>query len=281
MTGAARVIGLVRGGGGGRGFPRGQGGVNSRDPPPAQPIVPEHALNLALICSVPFECAALVEALEERREEAVGRKRAWSGRLDGAPVIVLPAGMGKTNAAHGATALLERGPVRGLVCFGVGGAYPGSALAPGDVALASSAVYGDEGVLAPGGWLSTEEIGIPLAERGGRRWFNAFEGDAARVESARRALAAAGVEARTGPFVTVSTCSGTAARGDELAARFGGVVEGMEGAAIAHVAALYDAPFLELRAISNAVEDRDLSRWRLHEAAEAAQAAVRAVARAW
>jgi futalosine hydrolase len=40
------------------------------------------------------------------------------------------------------------------------------------------------------------------------------------------------------------------------------------------VAAIYDAPFLELRAVSNLVEDRDLSRWRLAYAAEAAQRAV-------
>jgi futalosine hydrolase len=80
-----------------------------------------------------------------------------------------------------------------------------------------------------------------------------------------------------GPFVTVSNCSGTAARGLELAARFGGLVEGMEGAALAHVATLYGVPWLELRAISNAVEDRDLSRWRLRDAAEAAQRAVRVV----
>ncbi len=222
-----------------------------------------------------------MEALEERREEAVGRKPAWSGRLDGAPVVVFPAGMGKTNAAHGATALLETRPVRGVLCFGVGGAYAGSGLGTGTVALASSAVYGDEGVDAPEGWLSTEGIGIPLVERGGQRWFNDFPADAARVEAARRALADAGIESGVGPFVTVSSCSGTAARGAELAARFGAVVEGMEGAAVAHVATLYGVPYLELRAISNAVEDRDLSRWRLRDAAEAAQRAVRIVARSW
>lgn len=236
---------------------------------------------LALICSVPFECAALLESLEERREESVGRKPAWSGRLDGVPVVLLPAGMGKTNAAHGATALLESRSVRAVVGFGVGGAYPGSGLALGDVVLASRAVYGDEGVAAPDGWMSTEGIGIALVERAGRRWFNRFDVDGARVEAARRGLSRAGIEARVGPFITVSTCSGTAAGGAEMAARFGGVVEGMESAALAHVATLYDVPFLELRAISNAVEDRDLTRWRLREAADAAQRAVRVVVREW
>lgn len=239
------------------------------------------AAPLALICSVPFECALLRGWLEGASETAVGRKTAWSGVLDGAPVLVFPAGMGKTNAAQALTALLETRPVRGVVGFGVGGAYPGSGLAPGDVALASAAIYGDEGVEAPGGWMSTEGIGIPLLERGGTPIFNEITLDPDLVERARAALEAEGIAARVGPFVTVSACSGTATRGETLARRFGALCEGMEGAALAHVAALYELPFLELRAISNAVEDRDLSRWRLAEAAEAAQRAVRAVAAAW
>lgn len=236
---------------------------------------------LALICSVPFECALLRGGLADAAEISVGRKTAWSGRLDGAPVLVLPAGMGKTNAAHALTALLEMRPVRGVVGFGVGGAYPSSGLAPGDVALASAAIYGDEGVEAPDGWLSTQEIGIALLERSGTRIFNEIALDPDRVERAGAALQAAGIAARVGPFVTVSTCSGTAARGEALARRFGALCEGMEGAALAHVAALYEVPFLELRAVSNSVEDRDLSRWRLGEAAEAAQRAVRVVAAGW
>jgi len=230
---------------------------------------------------VPLECALLRGWLADAAEVAVGRKRAWSGRLDGAPVIVFPAGMGKTNAAHGLTAVLETRPVRGVLGFGVGGGYPGSALGVGDVALASRAVYGDDGVDAPAGWLSTEAIGIPLLEAEDRQIFNEIVLDVDLVERARSALAAAGIPTRVGPFVTVSACSGTSTRGEELAARFGALCEGMEGAALAHVAAIYGAPFLELRAVSNLVEDRDLSRWRLADAAEAAQRAVRVVAAAW
>ncbi|HEX8694905.1 MAG TPA: futalosine hydrolase [Longimicrobium sp.] len=236
---------------------------------------------LALVCSVPLECERLRGWLADAAPVEVGRKAAWSGVLGGAPVIVFPAGMGKTNAAHGLTALLERREVRGVLGFGVGGAYPGSGLEVGDVAVASRAVYGDEGVEAPGGWLSTEGIGIPLLERGGERVFNEIALDPALAGRARAALEAAGFRVRVGPFVTVSACSGTAARGTELARRFGALCEGMEGAALAHVAAIYEVPFLELRAISNRVEDRDLSRWRLREAAEAAQEAVRVVVGGW
>lgn len=241
---------------------------------------------LALICSVPFECERLRGWLADAAPIEVGRKQAWSGVLDGAPVVVFPAGMGKTNAAQGLTALLETRPVRGVLGFGVGGAYPGSGLEIGDVVLASRAVYGDEGVEAPGGWISTEGIGIPLLERGGKRFFNEFDlpdilyismhGGATHVlETASFRVDLGELPVHVGPIVTLSACSGTAARGEELARRFGALCEGMEGAALAHVATNYEVPFLELRAISNLVEDRDLSRWRLADAAEAAQRAVR------
>jgi len=230
---------------------------------------------LALVCSVPLERARLADGLAGREEVLIGRKAAWSGVLDGAPVILFAAGMGKTNAAHGLTALLETRTVRGVIGFGVAGAYHGSGLRIGDVALASAAIYGDEGVETPEGWISTEGIGIPLLERRGERVFNEIPLDPALVKRAADALAAGGVHARVGPFVTVSACSGTAARGAEVAARWGGLCEGMEGAALAHVAAIYGAPFLEVRAVSNLVEDRDLSRWRLGDAAEAVQRAVR------
>lgn len=236
---------------------------------------------LALVCAVAFEAAELRAALADAEDVEIGRRAAARGVLDGAPVVLLPGGMGKVNVAQAVTALLEREPVAGVIGFGIGGAYPGSGLEVGDVALASTAVYGDEGVDAPGGWISTEGIGIPLLQRGQVRRFNQFPLDAARVERARSALAAAGIPARVGPFVTVSACSGTTARGEELARRFGALCEGMEGAALAHVCALYDVPCLELRAVSNAVEDRDLSRWRLRDAALAAQRAVRVVAAAW
>jgi futalosine hydrolase len=240
------------------------------------------AAPLALVCSVPLECERLRAALADAREVRIGRKPAWTGRLDGAQVVLLAGGMGKTNAAHALTALLETRPVRGVIGFGIGGAYPGSGLSIGSVALATAAVYGDEGVQTPGGWMTTEGIGIPLWAAGESRTFNEFALDAARVERARAALADAGMDVRTGPFVTVSACSGTAALGEAMARRVpGALCEGMEGAALAHVAAIYQVPLLELRAVSNLVEDRDLSRWRIREAAEAAQEAVRVVVGAW
>ncbi len=82
---------------------------------------------------------------------------------------------------------------------------------------------------------------------------------------------------RKGAFVTVSSCSGTAERAQNLAARTGFICENMEGAAAALACQQTDTPFLELRAISNLVEKRDTSRWDLPAGMTAAQKAVLAL----
>ena len=74
-----------------------------------------------------------------------------------------------------------------------------------------------------------------------------------------------------GRFVTVSTCSGTRSRGEELQRRFGAICENMEGAAAAQVSMRYGIDCLEVRGISNMVEYRDLSRWDIPLAVEKTQ----------
>lgn len=55
----------------------------------------------------------------------------------------------------------------------------------------------------------------------------------------------------------------------------------MEGAAAAQVCQQYHVPFLELRGVSNLVEDRNLDSWDLEGAAENAQQALMALLRKW
>jgi nucleoside phosphorylase len=64
-----------------------------------------------------------------------------------------------------------------------------------------------------------------------------------------------------------------------LRERTGALVESMEGAAIAAMALRYGVPMLELRAVSNLTQDRDLRQWDLEGAiAAAARAATALVA---
>ncbi len=199
--------------------------------------------------------------------------------------MLLHAGVGKASAAAATTLLLETLRPKLVINFGCGGAYPGSELQVGDLALASEEIYGDEGVESPEGFLDMERLGFALAQKNGHRYFNRFPVAAEALEMARPLLAqtaaASGCRLALGPAVTVSCCSGTDQTARTLARRTGGICESMEGAAVAQVCALYTTPFLEIRGISNLTEDRDLARWDLKGGARIAQQAVLTLLEGW
>jgi futalosine hydrolase len=198
-----------------------------------------------------------------------------AARLRSLPVPVVITGMGAVNAAHALTRHLLTQPRPSLVIqTGIGGAYVPSGVPVGATVLASEEVYGDVGVITPEGWLSAETIGIPLVPPGPARpaRFNHFPLDARLVECA--ATVCGPSVARPGRFLTLARVTGVRALGDQLYRRFGALCESMEGAAAAHVCTLHDVPFLEVRGISNLIEDRDRASWRVEEAADAAQEVV-------
>jgi futalosine hydrolase len=79
----------------------------------------------------------------------------------------------------------------------------------------------------------------------------------------------------------VSTCTGTTERARDLENRYHGLCENMEGAAAAHIAELHGIPWLEVRGISNLVEDRDLKKWNIPAAVRSVQEAVKKIVKGW
>ena len=166
---------------------------------------------------------------------------------------VLETGIGPVNAALGLTRLLAHRQVGVVISLGIGGAYPGSGLQIGDVVSASSECYGDLGADSPEGFCDMEALGFPVVGK----HFNRLPLDL--FPTSRRAR-----------FVTRSTITGRLDDALAIAARTGGAVESMEGAAIVHVAIAHGLPVGEIRGISNAVGDRDRASWRVKDAASAA-----------
>jgi futalosine hydrolase len=177
---------------------------------------------------------------------------------DRAGIRLVRTGVGAVNAAHAATIAILRDQPAAIIVCGVGGAYPASDLHVGDVVSAEVECYGDLGAAGPAGFLDMKALGFPVVES--PRLYNDLP--LQLFPTGRRAK-----------FVTVSTCTGTDATARSIAARTGGAVENMEGAAVAHVAHLHGIPVGEVRGISNMVTDRDTSTWRLKDAAMAAQEA--------
>jgi futalosine hydrolase len=173
---------------------------------------------------------------------------------------VLVTGVGAVNAACALTRFLEREGARAIVSCGIGGAYPDSGLPLASAVWAESECYGDLGAGSSTGFLDMRALGLPVIA-GGEPVYN-------RIPISIRP------RGTTAAFVTVNTCTGDDTAAREIAARTGGGVESMEGAAIAHVALLYGIPVGEVRGISNPVGNRDRTAWRVREAATAAQEAL-------
>jgi len=240
---------------------------------------------IALLCSVQAEADLLLSTMTVTGALQLGAKSIIMGRLAGREISLCVGGMGKVNASHAATLLLTHASAEALIVFGIGGAYPSSGAKVGDLALAEEEVSGDEGVLTPDGFKDTAYIGIPLLKTSTSTIYHTFPASKTLLARAHRILSSwqgktdSGLH--SGTFITLSTCTGTSARAEELEARYHGLCENMEGAAAAQVAASHTIPWLELRGISNLVKDRDLKTWDIPRAAAVAQNAVLQILEGW
>ncbi len=188
------------------------------------------------------------------------------GEIEGSSVIFTHCGVGKVNAAHSATLILEKYEVDVLILFGIGGAYPDSGLKIGDIAVAESENYGEEGVMTKEGWTPMEFTGFPLLKKE-KEYYNNYPLDTKIAQIAVKASKDCGFYTKQGNFVTVSQCSGTRESGEIIRRRFDGLCENMEGAAAANICTMYGVPMVEVRGISNIIEDRDMKKWDIDRAA--------------
>jgi len=247
---------------------------------------------LAILASVPFESNKILATLENTHIAKIAGRAIYKGELSNVNVVLMNTGIGKVNAAHSATCLIENFPIRGIINSGVGGAYPHSGLKIGDISMATKEIYGDEGVITSTGWKGIKETGIPLVQTGKKKFFNEFPLDKRLTKDVLKSVRpftphashpspiplpqgeGARGRVKSGNFITVSTTTGTQKRATELEKRFNAICENMEGAAIAQICAIYKIPMLEIRGISNIVGVRDKNKWNLKLASENCQKAV-------
>lgn len=205
------------------------------------------------------EAEPFLGALEGAAPADIARRRSYTGAVSGSDVTVVVCGVGQANAAQAVTSILETHGPAPLIMGGCAGAYLGSGLVVGDVAVATRETYADLGVDAPDGFVSLEDAGLRLLDVGGGVYAGIPISAGAAIDTGL--FSGLGFAVVSGGFLTVSTVSGTLARGEELFDRYGALCENMEGAAAAQVALLYGTDFVELRGISNMVENRDRESW--------------------
>lgn len=151
-----------------------------------------------------------------------------------------------------------------VVSAGIGGGFAGQADI-GSIVIASESIAADLGAETPEGFAGVDKLGfgtnrLPVEEKLSSRWVEALRADGQAV--------------RYGPILTLSTVTGTAETAALLAERIpGAAAEAMEGYGVAEAASRRGVPFVEIRAISNAVGPRDRAAWRIGDALAALETA--------
>lgn len=181
------------------------------------------------------------------------------------PCHSLICGVGLVESCLRVTRYLEnnRDNISMVINFGVAGAFLNRRITKKpallDICFAETEAFGDLGICYP---MRIDDFTGDICSK------KHFFLDKALREAAERILNNNGIPFFSGNFVTVNCASGTGNRGEILYQKYNGLCENMEGAAIARVCEEFSLPFLQMRCISNYVEDRDPARWRLQQACE-------------
>ena len=246
-------------------------------PPPTPPPAPGHDDNpdraawsagtLLLCAAMQPEARLLIPRLQAG--PPLGRKKTWLGSLGGRPVILLLTGMGLVNAAQAATAALETLlHISAIISLGCAGAYAKAGLQTGQAVLADEAVLADSGVRTRERLHGLQKINIPLGhDAQGDPLFNRMPVD----KDLSRAMELHNPGIRRGAFASVNQVSGDMQTARQVEQRWGCVLEEMESAALAQIAAWYGVAFAALRGVSNQAGDRSLD---VGAGADAAQKAL-------
>lgn len=179
-----------------------------------------------------------------------------AGKKTGQPHALFVAGVGPLETAVRLTRRLCEGrrDISLVLNFGVAGAYAGSGAGLLDICLAESEVMGDFGICRQE---SVEPFDGQLAKS------PVFSLEPRYLAQAWEILRKEDYGCKKGVFVTVNGVTATARRGALLRAAHNGLCENMEGGAVARVCNEFAVPCLEVRCVSNMVEDRNPANWQL------------------
>lgn len=187
-------------------------------------------------------------------------------------IRIASTGAGKVSAALATLELLQEKRPDWIIQLGCAGAYPSSGLSIGDAAMADLEIFADEGVEAPDGFLTMEDLALPQATRNEDRVYNRVpvHGPCETVLDKIRSAIGGDPRIETGRFCTVSSGSGTDAAAARIEEAWNPLVESMEGAAAALVAWKYGVRFSEIRGVSNLTGNRKREEWEIPAACEIA-----------
>ncbi|WP_227939202.1 futalosine hydrolase [Alkalihalobacillus deserti] len=194
----------------------------------------------------------LVVTSVEAEKQAVLR---GLGHIQGVEVAVV--GVGVVSAAVNTAFILAATKFDLVINAGIAGGFKGK-IDVESIVVSSELIAADLGAETQGGFSNLEELNLGST---------CIKVNETLYTSVTKALIEQGLQARSGPILTLSTVTGTLETAEKLAKKVpNAVAEAMEGFGVAVAAERKNIPVLEIRSISNMVGPRDRDAWKIKEA---------------
>ncbi|OQP57516.1 futalosine hydrolase [Niastella populi] len=201
-------------------------------------------MDILLLAATSFEIQPTINFLANRDHIDGGN------RFD-----VLIAGIGCMSTAYWLTKTIEKKRPGFIIQAGIGGSFSAD-YPPGSLVLVNEEVSGDLGVEENNEFKDVFDMGLPQITDPytGKDLVNTHTD---LLLQQKLPLVKA---------VTISEITTRPERLRQLQQKYRPVVESMEGAAFHYIALMEKIPYMQLRAVSNFVGERDKSKWKMKEA---------------
>lgn len=200
-------------------------------------------MDILLIAATNFEIQPTINLLNERHH-VIGNNR----------FSVLIAGIGSMSTTYWLTKTIASKRPQLLIQAGIAGSFSAD-YPPGSIVLVNEEVTGDLGVEENNEFKDVFDMGLPQITDPytGK---NLVNNNPELLQQQNLPLVRS---------VTISEISTRPQRIQQLQQKYQPVVESMEGAAFHYVALTEKIPFIQLRAISNYVGERDKTKWKMKD----------------
>lgn len=203
-------------------------------------------MNILIVAATQQEVALTRQYLAEKKYQ----------RKD-CSVHTLVTGVGLVHTTYALSKYLSKAQPDLAIQAGIGGSfhpfYP-----PGTVTVIAEEVFGDLGVKENNEFKDVFDLN--LAE-------NSFPFSAKMLSNPHKPLCNK-VKLKSVRAVSVNEITTDSKRIQQLMEKYNAIIESMEGAAFHYVCLQENIPFIQLRAVSNFVGERDKSKWLMKEAIE-------------
>jgi futalosine hydrolase len=221
---------------------------------------------ILILCATGFEMAGFLDQHKDLAKQKTRSSLTLYSGTKGSDIQkqttfdCMISGPGVFNTTHALTVYLEQTIPDLILHTGIAGAFAASGIGIGDIALAGQERYVHIGVGCDP--LENSPLPFDLIESQPLTRQGIYPFDQELVDKYHGLFTRKfNCQVARGGFITVSSITDSPGYAGKIFTAFSPVMEAMEGAAVAHVAALYQVPVVEIRAASNFVGERDREKW--------------------